>query len=107
MTTENELAMKWRPEESFLPKYIGRRIGDVSYQTDNRHVRVGSEDLLLPTHYVGGGLVDGESDEEAGGRVVRGLTEIVSTVGLSRQLDLETPVLVRDSYNIINKSIFS
>ena len=67
-------------KKSLLPKYVDRRVGDILDETDQSHVSVGFEDLLLAAHNVGGDLVDLQPGDDAGGRVVRGLAEIVSPV---------------------------
>ena len=55
-------------------------MGDILDETDQSHVSVGFEDLLLAAHNVGGDLVDLQPGDDAGGRVVGGLAEIVSPV---------------------------
>ena len=63
-----------------LPKYVDRWVGDILDEADQGYVSVGLEDLLLAAHDAGGGLVDLQPGDDAGGRVVGGLAEIVPTV---------------------------
>ena len=55
-------------------------MGDILYETDESHVCLSFEDLLLAAHDIGGGLVDLQPGDDAGRRVVGGLAEIVSPV---------------------------
>ena len=63
-----------------LPKYVDRWVGDILDEADQGHVSLGLEDLLLAAHDAGGGLVDLQPGDDAGGGVVGGLAEIVPTV---------------------------
>ena len=50
-------------------------MGDISDETDDGDVSVGPEHLLFTAHDVRRGLVDGEPDEDTGGRVMGGLED--------------------------------
>ena len=63
-------------------------MGDILDQTDEGHVSPSPEHLLLAAHDAGGGLVDLQPGDDAGGRVVGGLAEIVPTVRESGGADL-------------------
>ena len=68
-------------------------MGDILDETDEGHVRVGFEDLLLAADDACGGLVDVEPGDDTRGRVVGGLADIISTVRELGCTDLKTPVL--------------
>ena len=68
-------------------------MGDISDETNNSHVSVGPEDLLLAADDVRGGLVHGQPHEERVGGVTGGLAEILPSVTQESSAEMQTPVL--------------